>query len=81
MPTLADAIESLERELDKSPGDTAGPLFARRYAIRKAMRAWGEARYEEGYLDGQRDARDTRYRADELARERAAQEAEEAPGE
>lgn len=72
MPTITDAIESLEHELDKNPGDTAGPLFARRYAIRNAMRAWGRGRYEVGYLDGQRDARDTRYKADEQARERRA---------
>lgn len=71
MPVLTDAIEVLERDLDKCPGDTAGPLFSRRYAIRRAMRAWGDARYEEGHLDGTRDARDTRYKADELAREQA----------
>ena len=72
MTRLTDAIEVLEHELDKNPGETSGALFARRYALRKAMDAWGREQYDEGYHDGRRDATETRYEADQRARERAA---------
>lgn len=71
---LTDALEDLERQIDKYRDDNDSALLNRRFILRKAMEAWGREQYEEGHRDGMRDVHDTRReakrRADEAADDR-----------
>jgi hypothetical protein len=66
---LTDALEQLEHDLAKYPGDSASDLLNRRLVLRKALDAHGRERYDEGHRDGIRDALDTRYEAQSRADE------------
>lgn len=72
MSRLNDAIESLERELNKYEDDDAESLLNRRFVIREAMYAWGREEYREGHRDGMQDQRDARREAQRRADKAAA---------
>ena len=73
MSRLTDAVESLERDLNKYRGDRESDLLNRRFVLRKGFEAWGQEQYDLGHSDGMRDVHDTqreaRRRADEAAKE------------
>ena len=74
MSRLSDAIESLERDLRPYSTAHENDLLNRRFILRKALRAWGDERYEEGHGAGMRDVLDTRREAKRLADEAAEEE-------
>lgn len=69
MTSLNDRLFALERDLAKRPGFDAADLAAKRMLLRKALTAFGDERYLEGYGDGRRDTVETRQFAEELAAE------------
>lgn len=71
MSRLSDAIESIERDLRSYSTGHENDLLNRRFILRKALRVWGDERYEEGHGDGMRDVLDTRREAKRLADEAA----------
>jgi hypothetical protein len=64
---INDAIEEIERRLDRDPGITPDDLLSRRLILREVLTAWGTERYAEGVSDGRRDVWDAQRAAERLA--------------
>lgn len=71
MTRLTEAVESLERDLDKYRGDDENSLMNRRLVVRKALDSYGREQYDEGWHDGERDVHDTRREAQRRANQAA----------
>ena len=76
MSRLAERLFEIELDLAKNEGDDESAALSRRIVLRKALTAWGDERFQEGYLEGRRDAVDARLEAERRADAAAEKEEE-----
>ena len=72
MSRLTDRLFEMECDLAREEGDDEGAALSRRIVLRKALTAWGDERFQEGYHEGRRDAADARLEAQRRADARVA---------
>jgi hypothetical protein len=68
---LGDRLFETECDLARNEGGGEGAALSRRIALRNALTAWGDERFQEGYHEGRRDAVDARIEAQRRAEARA----------
>jgi hypothetical protein len=78
---LSDRLFETECDLARNEGDGEGAALSRRIALRKALTAWGDERFQEGYHEGRRDAVDAKLEAQRRADARATETADATAGE